>query len=704
MSQRQLRQFTMPPGIHNAKSVPMRVLLPIVAALLISAAPPAGAARRALTPEDWYRFQAVSDLEIASDGAAVAYLVTSYDKASDESRAALWTTDWSGSRAQQLTQGESVSEPRFSPDGHSLSFLSARPASEPTQLWLLDRHGGQLRPLTHVHHEITAYEWAPDGAHIVLVMRGLEQGSGDSKPGKLGKASTGHKGEAAVQPIVIDAYQFKQDQEGYLTAESRTHLYLLDVRNGAIEALTNDAERADSQPAFSADGRQIAYVSHKAAGGGEDAGIDEIYLIAPSPGARPRRLLKTWTPNHQHLEWSPDGRLIAFLIGDEPRYNAYILDDLAVVEVSSGHVRDLTGKLDRAVVSPTFTSDGRAIQFAVEDDGYQYPAQVLLSTGAITHLGESMVVSELQASAGHTAVLASSDESAQEVYALEAGKLRPLSTHNRALFDELALGAVGNLAFTSRDGTEIHGQIVKPPDFVIGHRYPTILWIHGGPNGQDQHELVLEGYGPPLERQLFASHGYLVLAVNYRGSTGRGAAFARSILADWGHREVEDLLAGVDSAVARGLADPAHLGIGGWSYGGLLTDYVIASDNRFRGAISGAGSGNQLTTYGTDEYIVEYNAELGPPWRNPALWAQVSYPFFHADRIRTPTLFLGGDKDFNVPIAGGEQMYQALRTLGIRTQLIVYPGEYHVLTRPSFLVDRTRRYLAWMAEQVGGAP
>jgi len=686
------------------KTMHAKGLLPLTLALLASLTPFAAQARRALTPEDWYRFQAVSDLEVAPDGAAVAYLVTSYDKSSDESRSALWTADWAGTRSEQLTQGESVSTPRFSPDGRYLSFLSARPATDATQLWLLDRHGGQPRQLTHIKGVISGYEWGPDAAHIVLVMHGVEETSAEAKPGKTGKASKPHKGETAVKPIVIDAYQFKQDEEGYLTADSRPHLYLLDVKSGAVEALTSDVERADTHPAFSPDGRQIAYVSRKAGGGGEDVGIDEIYLIPATSGGKPRRLLKTWTPNRQHLEWSPDGRSIAFLIGDEPKYNAYILDVLAVVEVSSGKVRDLTGKLDRAVLSPTFTSDGRALQFAVEDDGFQYPAQVALATGDITHLAESMVVSELEAAQGHTAVLASSDQSAVEVYALEGGKLRPLSSHNRALLDELALGTVENIVFTSRDGTEIHGQIVKPPDFVIGHRYPTILWIHGGPNGQDQHELVLEGYGPPLERQLFATHGYVVLAVNYRGSTGRGAAFARSILADWGHKEVEDLLAGVDYAVGRGIADPVHLGIGGWSYGGILTDYVITSDNRFRGAISGAGSGNQLTTFGTDEYIVEYNAELGPPWRNPALWAKVSYPFFHADRIRTPTLFLGGDKDFNVPIAGGEQMYQALRTLGIHTELIVYPGEYHVLTRPSFLVDRSRRYLAWLSENVGSAP
>jgi len=535
-------------------------------------------------------------------------------------------------------------------------------------------------------------------------MHGVQEDKDDGNSGKAARAGKKHKAEAAAKPLVIDAYQFKEDGEGYLTADSRSRLYLLDVRNGTVEPLTNDPERADSHAVFSPDGRQIAYVSRKVGGGGEDVGIDELYLVGATAGAKPRRLLKTWTPNRQHLQWSPDGRLIAFLIGDEPKFNAYILDDLAVVEVGSGRVRDLTGKLDRAVVSPVFTSDGRAIQFAIEDDGFQYPAQVVLATGTITHLVDSKVVSELASAAGHTAVLATSDVSAVEAYALEAGKLRPLSNHNRALLEELALGTVEDITFTSRDGTAIHGQIVKPADFVIGHRYPTILWIHGGPNGQDQHELVLEGYGPPLERQLFATHGYVVLAVNYRGSSGRGATFARSIFADWGQKEVADLLAGIDYAIAKGVADPARLGIGGWSYGGLLTDYTIASDPRFRTAISGAGSGNQLTTYGSDQYIVEYNAEVGAPWRNLPLWLQLSYPFFHADRIHTPTLFLGGDKDFNVPIAGGEQMYQALRTLGVPTQLIVYPGEYHVLSRPSFLVDRSARYLAWMEKYLGAAP
>jgi dipeptidyl aminopeptidase/acylaminoacyl peptidase len=647
----------------------------IAAVMLAGLAPLAALAGRPLTPEDWYRFQDVSDLKIAPDGSELAYLVTSYDKASDESRSALWTVAWNGGESLQLTSGESVSEPRFSPDGRYLSFLTARPAGSTSQLWLLDRRGGEARQVSHVSSEITGYEWSPDGRRVVLVMHTAEDP-------KLPK------------PLVVDAFRFKEDKRGYLTADSRTHLYLLDVRTGACEALTSDGERADSAPAFSPDGHQIAYVSN-AAVSAREAAVDEIRLVDAQSGAMPRKLLSTWSPNHQRLAWSPDGTRLAFLQGDELKYNAYIMDRLAVAHVKSGKVQVLTEGLDRAVLSPTFADDNTLL-FAVEDDGLQYPAQVTLPSGAIKRLGGPMVVSELVAARGHTGVLVAGDQKPVEVYALEATRLRPLSTHNKALFAELTLGSVEDLTFKSRDGTEIHGQIVKPPDYVAGRRYPTILWIHGGPNGQDDHSLGLEGYGPQLERQLFATHGYVVLAINYRGSTGRGAAFARSILADWGHQEVEDLLAGVDHAIAIGIADPERLGVGGWSYGGILTDYVIASDARFKAAISGAGSGDQLATYGADEYAVQYNAELGPPWQDPGRWIKVSYPFLHADRIRTPTLFLGGDKDFNVPIAGGEQMYQSLRTLGIPSRLIVYPGEYHVLTRPSFLVDRFQRYLAWM--------
>jgi dipeptidyl aminopeptidase/acylaminoacyl peptidase len=534
--------------------------------------------------------------------------------------------------------------------------------------------------MTHVSGEISSYAWSPDGKRIALVMSETEEG------GKTPK------------PVVIDTFHFKQDVDGYRTAQTRKHLYLLEVASGALTALTTAAEYNDDVPAWSPDGKLIAYVS-KHRKDPEQTGVDEIYLVEARVGAVPRRLVEVFAPNHQRLAFSPDGKLLSLLQGLEPRLNAYITDRLAVVSVSDGHLRPLTDKLDRAVTAPFFSADGKSIGVLVEDDGSSYPARVDLGTGEIERLIPGPVTAHDQSVAsGHTAVLASSDTQSAEVFALENHELRMLTSHNEALLTEIKFGAVENVSFKSRDGTEIHGQIVKPPSYVSGRKYPTILWIHGGPNGQDQHELVPESYCPPLERQLLAGQGYVVLAVNYRGSTGRGAKFARSIEADWGHKEVEDLLAGVDYAVRVGIADPARLGIGGWSYGGILTDYTIAHDTRFKAAIAGAGSGNQTGMWGLDEYALQYNAELGPPWKSTALYVKLSYPFYHADQIHTPTLFMGGDKDFNVPIAGGEQMYLALRTLGVPTQLVIYPGQFHLFTRPSFMKDRAERYIAWYAK------
>jgi dipeptidyl aminopeptidase/acylaminoacyl peptidase len=335
------------------------------------------------------------------------------------------------------------------------------------------------------------------------------------------------------------------------------------------------------------------------------------------------------------------------------------------------------------------TEDGRFVVFAVADDRTQYLARVPLGGGAVERvLDGGGVVGQQSRAKGRTAVVASSDTAPSEIFAVEPRSLRKLTTHNDALIAELQLFPAEDISFASKDGTEIHALLTKPVGYTAGRRYPTLVRIHGGPTAQDTHAFQ-------FERQLFATEGYVVLNVNYRGSSGRGAAFSESIFADWGNREVDDVLAAVDYAVAKGIADPNHLGIGGWSYGGVLTDYVIAKDTRFKAAISGAGSANHISLYGHDQYVFLYDNEFGAPWKNSDLWLKLSYPFFHADRIHTPTLFLGGQDDSNVPVLGGEQMYQALTTLNVPTQLVVYPGQNHGLTSITFLRDRYERYLAW---------
>jgi len=200
------------------------------------------------------------------------------------------------------------------------------------------------------------------------------------------------------------------------------------------------------------------------------------------------------------------------------------------------------------------------------------------------------------------------------------GTLRALSHQNDAWLSEVALAQVEQIAFRSRDGTPINGLLVKPPDWTPGRRYPAVLRIHGGPVMQVENDFNEQW-------QWLASRGYVVITANPRGSSGRGERFASAIYADWGHKDAEDVLAAVDYAAREGVADPERLGVGGWSYGGILTNYVIAQESPIKAAISGAGIANILAGYGTDEYIREYEAELGLPWQRTAAWLKVSSPF-----------------------------------------------------------------------------
>ncbi len=667
------------------------LLLATLAGGALAAAAPA--ARRPLTSDDIYRMEAVSEPQVSPDGQWIAYLVTTSDRDADEVRSAVWMVSWDGTQHVQLTRpSSSIESPRWSPDGRYLSYLAKTgEAAEHAQVMLLDRRGGEPRALTSVTDDIESYAWSPDGARLLLVMET------DNEPSTAGFPAKGPK------PIVIDSVFFKEDVTGYIGRSQKQHLYLYDLAASKLEPLTTDAQYNDVQPAWSPDGKQIAFVRTKERAEEMDARMD-IELIEARPGAVPRPLVRPYAPNVQHLAWSPDGKLVAYLQGLEAKYSMYMHDELWAVPAAGGAPRALTAKLDRGISAYDFAPDGKTINLLVEDDGNQYPARLELANNTIERLITRPLVAYAQSAAGtHRAIVASDSTTSSEVYAFEGGVLRRLTHHSDRLLDEIELGATEDFSFHSKDGTEIHGMLVKPPGYVQGRAYPTILWIHGGPDLQDDHSADFENSYQFL-RQIIAANGYLVMGVNYRGSSGRGFAFANAIDADWGHNEVEDLLTAVDTVVARGIADPKRLGIGGWSYGAMLTDYTIASDSRFRAAVSGAGSGNQLAMYGSSEYVVENEAELGSPWRNPELWVKVSYPFFHADRIRTPTLFMGGDKDFNVPIVGGEQMYQALRILGVPTQLIVYPDQNHELTRPSFLKDRYDRTAAWFGKYLLPAP
>jgi dipeptidyl aminopeptidase/acylaminoacyl peptidase len=637
--------------------------------------------------DDADRLVAVGGPQVSPDGKWVLYTVSKIDTVADKRVTDLWMVSWDGAQDIQLTYGvdTSVSAPRWSPDGKYISFLSERPGApkvKGSQVWVLDRRGGEARQLTEVKGNLSAYEWAPDAKRLLLTI--TEDPEADAKD-----KEKDDKSKEKPKPIVIERYHFKQDVEGYLSTNSRPSLlYLYNIDSKKLDKLTTDKTFEEEDAVWSPDGSQIAYVSNHDPDPDRSINTD-IFVVASTPNSASRKLTNFPGPDQGRPAWSPDGKLIAYVHGSEPKYWEYSRRQLAIVPAAGGEPRILTAKFDRPVGDPVFAPDGQSITVLVADDRSQYPASVALRDGNVQRLVELPgAASSQDESEGHEALLWTTDIAPSEAFALEEGKLRKLTSHNDLLVSQLQLGETRDLQARTSDGADVHALLTLPVGYVAGHKYPLLLRIHGGPNGQDSHSFT-------PERQLFAARGYAVLNVNYRGSNGRDTAYQQVIFDDWGNREVVDLLACVEEALKEGIADPDRLGVGGWSYGGILTDYTIATTTRFKAAISGAGMGNPLGLYGIDEYVFQYDNELGPPWKNLDTYIKLGYPLLHADHIQTPTLFMGGDKDFNVPLNGGEQMYQALRSLNVPTELVVYPGQFHGFTRPSFIRDRYERYFAW---------
>jgi dipeptidyl aminopeptidase/acylaminoacyl peptidase len=678
------------------------LIMALFAPQLAAAAQGAPAAQRPITIDDHFQIREVEGPKLSPDAQWVAYTVKTPSLKEDNSEQRIWMVPFAGGEAVPLTaEGVSSGNPRWSPDGKYLAFLSARQEGK-TQVWLLNRIGGEAQRLTETPQDVDTFEWSPDSKRLCLILRDptteeLEAAKkkdddkeGEDKPAQKKKNKT-------QKPWVIDRLQFKVDEVGYLDRR-RTHLYIFDLATKKLTQITS-GDYDDSDPAWSPDGAQLAFTSNRTSDPDRNYNND-IWTVAAGNTDKGAHLTQlTTNPGDDHAPtWSPDGKWIAYVTQTEPKLFEYATKHLAVSPATGGEAKILTRSLDRNVDQIRFATDSKSLYFIADDDGTQNVCRIAITGGEVTRPigGRVMVYSYSLAKSGEIAAQIDKMDRPSEVYALPAsgGAPKQITHTNDALISQLKLSPGEYVHFKSQDGTTVSGYLYKPLDYTPGKKVPTLLRPHGGPVWAWYAE-----FQPDI--QLFAANGYAVLLPNPRGSSGYGQKYCQAIFADWGNKDYQDDLAFVDYAVEQGIADPDKLGVGGWSYGGISTDFIIGQTTRFKAAISGAGEALNTALYGHDQYQKDYETELGRPWENEALWDKLS-PFYKVAKITTPTLFMGGNIDWNVPILGGEQMYQALKSLGRETELVVYPDEYHEFKTPSHMKDRLQRYLAWYAHYVKG--
>lgn len=645
---------------------------------------------RNLVVDDYFRIHRVSDPQISPDGKWVAFVVSTMNLEEDNSESRIWMVSIEGGEAIPMTaKGNSTSRPRWSPDGKYLSFLAARD-NDKTQVWILFRKGGDSMQLTEVVQGVKSYDWSPDGSKLLLTLQ-------DPKPGEIEKDKKEDE-EKTPEPWVIDRLQFKQDYTGYLDRR-RTHLYVYDIESKTMTQITF-GDFDDNQPAWSPDGKSVAFVSNRTDEPDSNYNTDIWVVAADDPDQGKTLLQVTKNPGADSSPtWSPDGKSIAYISVTDTDALAYATPHLAVVSSQGGEANVLTEKLDRHISNPRFSVDGESIYFVLEDSGERQLARIPAGGGTVERLitGSQIINGFEIGKDGAIAALVTGPYLPPEVFIYSRGELEQVSRVNKKLFSEVRLGAVEKFRFKSKDGTEIESFVVKPPAFDPGFRYPALLRIHGGPVSQYDFEFNFEA-------QLFAAHGYVVVLPNPRGSSGYGRDFSLNIWRSWGEKDYEDVMAAVDYVIEQSFADPDRLGVGGWSYGGLLTNNVIVKTGRFKAAITGASSTLYVSNYGHDHYQRWWVEELGVPWKkeNREIWDKLS-PFNYVENVTTPTLIVGGEKDWNVPIINSEQLYQALKRLGRTTQLVVYPGESHGIDTPSYIKDLYERYLDWYGKYVKGS-
>lgn len=650
-----------------------RLLIPVLAAFAVLTFAAAEAANRTLEVGDYLDFETVRNPRISPDGDAIVYTRRWVDQKKDRMASSLWIMNADGTRNRELTKGSGA---LWSPDGQRIAFVKPDDEGHPQIFVRWMDAEGNVTQITRGDLKPRGMVWSPDGKHIAFVARVLKKTDWTIKlPPRPKKASW------TDDPVIVESYHFRQDRVG-LTNDGHDHLFIVPSDGGTPRQLTDGdwnvgARRlgviaVPAQLSWSPDGRYIAFDGLAGEDWEMNFFVSHLYVIEAATGEM--RQVTQGNGNWTGPVFSPDGGKIAFR--GFPEWNStYPSPDLWVIDFDGANQTAIGAGMDDGPSNITWASNGSGVYFNMNSRGgiNVHFASLKGKVRAVTSGLHALSFSSVSDKGVAAGVKASYTEPGDVVrFKISNGSnLKRLTQVNADLLSAIDLAEVEEIWYDSTEGARVHGWIMKPPGFDAEKRYPLILEIHGGPHG-------MYNAGFSISRQEHAAHGYVVLYVNPRGSTGYGSAFANAIDNAYpGDRDYADLMAGVDAALAGGYVDSDRLFITGCSGGGILTTWTIGQTDRFKAAVARCPVVNWLSMASTTD-VAGWAAHFFKPayWEDPTTWLEHS-PIMHVGKVTTPTLLMTGMKDLRTPIAQAEEYYGALKILGVPTKLIPMRGEYH---------------------------
>jgi dipeptidyl aminopeptidase/acylaminoacyl peptidase len=649
--------------------------------------------KRGITPEDYFAFEFISDPHISPDGKLVAYVVTTVDQKQNRRHSSIWMAAVDGSRApwRFTTSPQNSNAPRWSPDGQILAFISSRPGADGSatesrpQVWLLSMSGGEARRVTNLKNGANSFQWSRDGARLACVSR---TGPSDNRPDSKDRSDVRHYSHIS----------YKFNDTGWFD-DKRSHIWIVDVKTGTAKQLTSGDDWNDSDPQWSPDGTRISFVSNRTGKEYDENRNSDVWVIRSEGGQI------TKISDHEEADnsprWSPDGKTIAFVgrVREEEHPKIWLAPS------AGGSSSVLAARsLDLIPSDLDWADDGKALYFQTGAKGETHLFRVDLASKelrAVTSGARAVRGVDINDKNRKMVYTSNDFKHLDDLYVsdLAGTNERKLTRLNEALWRQLELQDVERISYKGADGWDIDGFFVKPVGFQEGKKYPMILSVHGGPAGM---------YGVDWfhEFQVYAARGWAVFFTNPRGSTGYGEKFERGIVGEWGGKDYQDVMNGVDAILKKyAWIDRDRLGVTGGSYGGYMTNWIVSHTNMFKAAVTLRSVVNFISDDGTRDGAYGHKRDFGGDifekfdlyWdRSPLKWAK---------NVKTPTLILHSDNDQRVPLEQGEQWFRALKHFGVTTEFVIFPRENHNLTRtgePKHLVESLNWQVYWFDRFLNG--